>query len=436
MNGAGSPGQQCWIGRRSRSTASPSSTTSWWAARRTVFGRESAIDFSVFRPRTFSASPCGGCISSTEPSLAAASSRLSTPSARHMRRSVPNWLMRSGCCEPFGFSKRSAGPPERTVRSTISVTSRYGSTSAADANELALALEESNPLAQVGGRAHRSQSRALVLLQRPVRSRANGLPRAEHRVCPGRDGNEAHARRVPAPFPRRSRRSAECLPRFGRPARESARPARACPLAKSTELKPTRQYATFSLQPIRRAASSPAAKCARAWSNRPSPSSAKPRSHKRVGNQRVPLVLLRDRQRLFERRSSVPVLSLVQRQQAEVVRRALRAGLIANAFAHRLRLLEQITRLSIAAVAHRDHAEQVEGVRRAPLVVRFRMKATELLGYVASRCVIALLVRDEPRAASKRGRGSWPAPQDHGRAPPGCDATPPPDGHGAPRTSR
>ena len=93
MNGAGSPGQQCWIGRRSRSTSSPSSTTSWWAARRTVFGRESAIDFSVFRPRTFSARPCGGCISSTDPSFAAASSRRSTPSARHMRRSVPNWLI-------------------------------------------------------------------------------------------------------------------------------------------------------------------------------------------------------------------------------------------------------------------------------------------------------------------------------------------------------
>ena len=130
MNGAGSPGQQCWIGRRSRSTSSPSSTTSWWAARRTVFGRESAIDFSVFRPRTFSARPCGGCISSTEPSLAAASSRLSTPSARHMRRSVPNWLIRSGSCEPFVRSNRSAGPPLLTVRSTISVTSRYGSTSA------------------------------------------------------------------------------------------------------------------------------------------------------------------------------------------------------------------------------------------------------------------------------------------------------------------
>ncbi len=160
MNGAGSPGQQCWIGRRSRSTSSPSSTTSWWAARRTVFGRESAIDFSVFRPRTFSARPCGGCISSTDPSFAAASSRLSTPNARHMRRSVPNWLMSRGCDEPFGFSKRSAGPPERTVRSTISVTSRYGSTSVVDADELALSFEEPDPLAQVGRRRHRGQSRA------------------------------------------------------------------------------------------------------------------------------------------------------------------------------------------------------------------------------------------------------------------------------------
>ena len=47
-----------------------------------------------------------------------------------MRRSVPNWLMRSGCCEPFGFSKRSAGPPDFTTRSVISVISRSGSASA------------------------------------------------------------------------------------------------------------------------------------------------------------------------------------------------------------------------------------------------------------------------------------------------------------------
>ena len=38
--------------------------------------------------------------------------------------------MRSGCSAPFGFSKSNAGPPALTVRSTISVISRSGSTSA------------------------------------------------------------------------------------------------------------------------------------------------------------------------------------------------------------------------------------------------------------------------------------------------------------------
>jgi hypothetical protein len=130
MNGAGSPGQQRWIGSKSRSTSSPVRTTSWTGPERTVFGRESAIDFSFLRPLTFSASPCGGCISSTSPSLAATESRLGASKARHMRRSVPNWLIRSGCGDPLGLVKRSAGPPTLTVRSTISVTSRSGSTSA------------------------------------------------------------------------------------------------------------------------------------------------------------------------------------------------------------------------------------------------------------------------------------------------------------------
>src|SRR3954454_10003305 len=47
-----------------------------------------------------------------------------------MRRSAPNWLTSKARSDPFGFVKRSAGPPDLTVLSTISVTSRYGSTSA------------------------------------------------------------------------------------------------------------------------------------------------------------------------------------------------------------------------------------------------------------------------------------------------------------------
>src|SRR5215831_3825425 len=129
MNGAASPGQQVWIGRAPRSTSSPVNTTSWAGPLRTRFGCESAIDFSLRRPLTFSARPCGGCISSTSPSLRPASSRLSTPSARHIRRSVPNWLISSGWLE-FGFSNSNAGPPALTTRSVISVISRCGSTSA------------------------------------------------------------------------------------------------------------------------------------------------------------------------------------------------------------------------------------------------------------------------------------------------------------------
>ena len=130
MNGAGSSGQQRMIGRRSRSTSSPVRTISWQAAFETVFGAESAIDLSVPSFRTLSTSPCGGVSSSTSSSFAATSSRRSTPNARHIRRSVPNWLIRSGSREPLTFSKSSAGPPDLTTRSVISVISSSGSTSA------------------------------------------------------------------------------------------------------------------------------------------------------------------------------------------------------------------------------------------------------------------------------------------------------------------
>jgi len=78
---------------------------------RTVRGGESAIDFSCLSPRSFSPRLCGGCISSTSASFVAASSSRSTPSARHMRRSVPNWLTSNAWLLPFGFSNKSAGPP-------------------------------------------------------------------------------------------------------------------------------------------------------------------------------------------------------------------------------------------------------------------------------------------------------------------------------------
>ena len=128
MNGPPSPGQQVAIGRRSRSGWS--STTSWQGPLETILGRESASDLSLPRARSLSPIPCGGCISSTEETFSPSSSSCSTPKARHMRRSVPNWLMSSGSEEPRTLRNSSAGPPALTTRSAISLISSCGSTSA------------------------------------------------------------------------------------------------------------------------------------------------------------------------------------------------------------------------------------------------------------------------------------------------------------------
>ncbi len=187
MNGPASPGQQVWTGRRERSTSSPVSTTSCEAPRRTTFGRESAIDFSVFRPRTFSASPCGGCSSRMSSSLAAMSSSRSTPKPMHMRRSVPNWLIRSAWREPFGFSKRSAGPPDLTVRSTISVTSRYGSTSAETrTSSPSDSSSRIHSRRSPGGAIERESTGADARFRAPARRhrREGSAARAARRACP------------------------------------------------------------------------------------------------------------------------------------------------------------------------------------------------------------------------------------------------------------
>ena len=75
-----------------------------------------------------------------------------------MRRSVPNWLISSGCSLPFGRSNSSAGPAglDGAVDDLGHLEVRVDL--GADADELALALEERDPLAQVGGRRHRRAS--------------------------------------------------------------------------------------------------------------------------------------------------------------------------------------------------------------------------------------------------------------------------------------
>ena len=127
----------------------------------TSLGIESAIDLSLPRLRTLSTSPCGGCISSTFSSLAATSSRRSTPNARHMRRSVPNWLIRSGWRRALDLLEQERRPARLDDAVGDLGDLEIGVDLGRDADELTLALEERDPLAQVGDRrGHRGpQSR-------------------------------------------------------------------------------------------------------------------------------------------------------------------------------------------------------------------------------------------------------------------------------------
>ena len=122
-----------------------------------VFGCESAIDFSFFRPRTFSASPCGGCISSTSPSCAAdVVERVGAEGEAHPPLGA-ELVDQQRVLEPFGFSNSSAGPPALTDAvddlRDLEVRIDLGG----DAHELALALEERDPVAEVAWRRHRLQ---------------------------------------------------------------------------------------------------------------------------------------------------------------------------------------------------------------------------------------------------------------------------------------
>ena len=147
MNGPPSDGQQVMIGSRSRSGRS--STISWQAPFETVFGEASARLLSLPSARSLSAIPCGGCSSSTSASLAATSSSRSTPSARHMRRSLPNWLIRSGRREPLTLRKSSAGPSGLHHAIGDLGDLEVGIHLGVDLDELAFGAQQVEPLAQV-----------------------------------------------------------------------------------------------------------------------------------------------------------------------------------------------------------------------------------------------------------------------------------------------
>ena len=60
ISGAMSPGQQCWIGSRARSTSVPSQTISWQGAEETVFGAMFMTCFKIGSLSQASFSPLGG----------------------------------------------------------------------------------------------------------------------------------------------------------------------------------------------------------------------------------------------------------------------------------------------------------------------------------------------------------------------------------------
>ena len=158
MNGAGSPGQQVWIGSRSRSTSSPVSTISWHGPLRTDFGSESAIDFSFSSPLAFSTRPCGGCISSTSASFADVVEPLDAEGEAHapLRAELVDQQRVTRALRVLEQQRGAAGldGPVDDL-GDLEVRVDLGG----DANELALALEQRDPVAKVGRRGHGRQSR-------------------------------------------------------------------------------------------------------------------------------------------------------------------------------------------------------------------------------------------------------------------------------------
>ena len=252
MNGAGSPGQQCWIGRRSRSTSSPSSTTSWWAARRPS---------SAASRRSTSASSGRG---PSRPGPAAAASRGRSRA----------WPPR----RPALDAEREAHAPlgaelvdEERMRPALRVleeerrpagahgpvddlgTSRYGSTSVSTrTSSPSRSRRAIHSLRSPGGAIAVSLGAVGLGHEGLHGERPTFLPESFEPVCPQR-GSEGHARAERAPLPRRPRKRIEGLPRT-----RSAWPRR-CPASSSSSPlqrnapSPRKQYATFSFQPSRRA---------------------------------------------------------------------------------------------------------------------------------------------------------------------------------------
>ena len=160
MNGAGVARPARLDRERSRSTSSPSSTTSWHGAAADGLRQRVGDRLQLAAGRAPSRRGPAAAASRARPraSRATSSSALDAEGQAHPPLGAELVDEKRGL-RALRRARRAA-PARRalTTRSTISVTSRCGSTSAVDADELALALEERDPVAQVGGERQRAAS--------------------------------------------------------------------------------------------------------------------------------------------------------------------------------------------------------------------------------------------------------------------------------------
>ena len=161
ISGAGSPGQQVWIGSRPRSMSAPFSTTSWHGAPPTVFG---LIDITVFTSGSSSSAsrqPRGGSGWRRKASSLADLAQLAR-AARSMpqatRSTVPNRLTSTGIAlrAPsawIAFSNSTAGPRFGQQPGLDLGHLQHGRDRLAHPHEAALAFEPRDEVAQ-GGVGH------------------------------------------------------------------------------------------------------------------------------------------------------------------------------------------------------------------------------------------------------------------------------------------
>ena len=142
--------------QRRGSRRRPSSTISWQAAFETSFGIESAIDLSLPSERTLSTSPCGGCSSRISPSFVGEVVELLDAEGHAHALLGPELVDQERDARALRVLEQERRPAGLDDAVDDLGDLEVGVDLGRDADELALLLEERDPLAEVGGGARPS----------------------------------------------------------------------------------------------------------------------------------------------------------------------------------------------------------------------------------------------------------------------------------------